>query len=38
MNKKIIIILYALLFYLSASAQLFHPLDLGFYGGERQGN
>ena len=38
MNKKIIIILYALLFYLSASAQLFHPLNLGFYGGERQGN
>ena len=38
MNKKNIIILYALMFYLSASAQLFHPLNLGFYGGERQGN
>ena len=38
MNKKIIIILYALMFHLSASAQLFHPLNLGFNGGERQGN
>jgi len=38
MNKKTIIILYALMFYLSASAQLFHPLGLGFNGGERQGN
>lgn len=38
MNKKIIIILYALMFYLSASAQLFHSLNLGFNGGERQGN
>ena len=38
MNKKIIIILYALMFYLSASAQLFQSLGLGFNGGERQGN
>lgn len=38
MNKKIIIILYALMFYLSASAQLFHSLGLDFNGGERQGD
>ena len=38
MNKEIIIILYALMFYLSASAQLFKSLGLGFNGGERQGN
>lgn len=38
MNKKIIIILYALMFYLSASAQLLHSLGLDFNGGERQGD
>jgi photosystem II stability/assembly factor-like uncharacterized protein len=38
MNKKIIIILYTLMFYLSASAQLFHSLGLDFNGGERQGD
>ena len=38
MNKKIIIILYVLMFYLSVSAQLLRPLGLGFNGGERQGN
>ena len=37
MNKKTIIILYALMLHLSASAQLFRPLNLGFNGGERQG-
>ncbi|MBQ7421435.1 MAG: hypothetical protein IJ551_08440 [Prevotella sp.] len=37
MNKKTIIILYALMLHLSASAQLFRPLGLGFNGGERQG-
>lgn len=38
MNKKIIIILYVLMFYLSVSAQLLRPLGLGFNGGEWQGN
>lgn len=38
MNKKTIIILYALMLHLSASAQLFRPFNLGFNGGERQGN
>lgn len=37
MNKKTIIILYALMLHLSASAQLFRPFNLGFNGGERQG-
>ena len=38
MNKKAIITILLALVAISGQAQLFHPLGLGFNGGERQGN